>query len=633
MGRPAWLTRARHEGAAIAALVTERLDALAGGAAPAATSPALAPDSRLAVILAALEATDADRALCLTCLAPEFDPRLYARYQEATGRAWATEWLASSLFAEPGLPLLTEGSASLRWLLIERQAHAPGEPPALMADPALREWVGGMASIPARLDGAATGVAPLPPLDGWEVDGVARQARAALERGASVLLIVEGTPGGGRATAAAVVAEALGRRAFGVRPGTTGRDWTRRDTIIAHRFAHVAGTAIIWRGPPPAGALLPAGLPPAQVQAVTLDPGQSPPEVHDLVPLHLKLPALGAAERSGMLQAALPESGGWPEADRQALLRRRTLTPGTIARLARAAPRRVEEATALLDAGQEAAMGGLARKVSGAPGWDDIALPKDLEADLRTLAFEAALRVDATGAGKLAPLFARESGLVALFAGPPGAGKTMAAQVLARDLGLDLFRIDSGAVVSKYIGETSKNLGSIFARATHVDAVLFFDEADALFAKRTEVRDSRDRHANADTSYLLQLIEGGFDGVAILATNRKTDIDPAFQRRIRYVFDFPRPSAVARTRIWTRAAEALSPERAAALAPIWEPLGAALDVTGAQIKTTLVAAHFAALRSGSPMTAEDVVRAAERELAKEGRTLGARERERIRAHA
>jgi SpoVK/Ycf46/Vps4 family AAA+-type ATPase len=163
--------------------------------------------------------------------------------------------------------------------------------------------------------------------------------------------------------------------------------------------------------------------------------------------------------------------------------------------------------------------------------------------------------------------------------------------------------------------------------------VLFFDEADALFAKRTEERDSRDRHANADTSYLLQLIEGGFDGVAILATNRKTDIDPAFQRRIRYVFDFPRPSAVARTRIWTRAAEALSPERAAALAPIWEPLGAALDVTGAQIKTTLVAAHFAALRSGSPMTAEDVVRAAERELAKEGRTLGARERERIRAHA
>ncbi|MEM9141221.1 MAG: ATP-binding protein, partial [Pseudomonadota bacterium] len=217
--------------------------------------------------------------------------------------------------------------------------------------------------------------------------------------------------------------------------------------------------------------------------------------------------------------------------------------------------------------------------------------------------------------------------LVTLFHGAPGTGKTMAAQVLAHELGLDLYRIDCSAVISKYIGETAKNMREIFARARAVDAVLFFDEADALFARRTEVKDSHDRHANTDTSYLLQLIEGDFDGVAILATNRMGDMDPAFLRRIRHVFEIPRPDAAARTRIWQRAGAALSPKTSADL---WPLLGEVLEFTGAQIKTCLLTAHFAAQRRGGPLGPGDILYGAEREMAKEGRSMGTRDRERIR---
>ena len=123
--------------------------------------------------------------------------------------------------------------------------------------------------------------------------------------------------------------------------------------------------------------------------------------------------------------------------------------------------------------------------------------------------------------------------------------------MIAADLELDLFRVDLATVVSKYIGETAKHLGQIFSRTAKMNAVLLFDEADALFSKRTEVKDSHDRYANADTSYLLQLLEE-YRGIVILATNKKQNIDPAFIRRVRYVLDFPRPNEEQRRQIWVR---------------------------------------------------------------------------------
>ena len=128
---------------------------------------------------------------------------------------------------------------------------------------------------------------------------------------------------------------------------------------------------------------------------------------------------------------------------------------------------------------------------------------------------------------------------VALFHGPKGTGKTLAAQAMARELGLDVFRVDLASVVGKYIGETEKNLDALFDEAERSGAVLLFDEADALFGKRTEVKDAHDRHANIEAGYLLQRVEA-FNGIAILTTNARQNIDPAFLRRLRYVVEFPR---------------------------------------------------------------------------------------------
>src|SRR5205085_848713 len=144
---------------------------------------------------------------------------------------------------------------------------------------------------------------------------------------------------------------------------------------------------------------------------------------------------------------------------------------------------------------------------------------------------------------------ARRRGTTALFAGPPGTGKTMAAEIIAGDLGLDLYRIDLSGVVSKYIGETEKNLDRIFTAAENANAILFFDEADALFGKRSEVRDSHDRYANIEISYLLQKMEQ-YEGVAILATNLRGNLDESFTRRLAFSVAIPFPEEDERRRIW-----------------------------------------------------------------------------------
>jgi SpoVK/Ycf46/Vps4 family AAA+-type ATPase len=209
----------------------------------------------------------------------------------------------------------------------------------------------------------------------------------------------------------------------------------------------------------------------------------------------------------------------------------------------------------------------------------------------------------------------------------------MTAQVVAAELGLDLVRIDLASTVNKYIGETAKNLRRIFARAAEMNAVLLFDEADALFAKRTDVRDAHDRHANADTNYLLQKLED-FDGIALLASNRKQNMDSAFIRRIRYMMDFPRPRPTERRTIWKRLArELVGDERAMALEPLLGAFADQVDLSGAQIKLALLGAIFFAKESGQPLGLDHLHCAIERELAKEGRSGEVGVKERFRCHA
>jgi SpoVK/Ycf46/Vps4 family AAA+-type ATPase len=258
----------------------------------------------------------------------------------------------------------------------------------------------------------------------------------------------------------------------------------------------------------------------------------------------------------------------------------------------------------------------LAERIETRAGWDDLVLPPPQVAILREMTGQLAERTKVYERwGFRARLSSRGLGLSALFAGASGTGKTLAAEVMANALGLDLYRIDLSAVVSKYIGETEKNLRRIFDGAETGGAILLFDEADALFGRRSEVKDSHDRYANIEVSYLLQRMES-YSGLAILTTNMKSHLDPAFLRRLRFVIDFPFPGSAERAQIWARAFPKSVPREKLEIAPL-----AQLNLSGGSIQSIALNASFLAAASRSKVDMMHVLQAAQREYAKLERPL------------
>jgi hypothetical protein len=253
---------------------------------------------------------------------------------------------------------------------------------------------------------------------------------------------------------------------------------------------------------------------------------------------------------------------------------------------------------------------GLAQRIEPAAGWDDLILPPRQKEVLHQVAVHVRHRAKVYQDWGFAAKCGRGLGISALFAGASGTGKTMAAEVLANELGLDLYRIDLSQVVSKYIGETEKNLRRVFDTAEGGAAVLLFDEADALFGKRTEVKDSHDRYANIEVSYLLQRMEA-YRGLAILTTNRKNALDQAFLRRIRFVIEFPFPDAAQRAEIWRRVFPQLTPTQDLNIARL-----AQLNVAGGHIRNVAMGAAFLAADAGEPVRMGHLLSAARLEFAK-----------------
>ncbi len=236
----------------------------------------------------------------------------------------------------------------------------------------------------------------------------------------------------------------------------------------------------------------------------------------------------------------------------------------------------------------------LARRIRPIHTWDDIVLPADPLAQLGEMCRRVAQSYRVLGEWGFGGKLSIGKGVNALFAGPSGTGKTMAAAILANELGLDLYKIDLSQVVSKYIGETEKNLDAIFKGAENSNAILFFDEADALFGKRSEVRDSHDRYANIEISYLLQKMED-YEGVAILATNLRQNMDEAFVRRLAFSIDFPFPDEVDRRRIW----DGIWPEGISLAEDVdLDLLSRQFKLSGGNIKNVALAAAFLASDDG-----------------------------------
>ncbi|WP_129285770.1 ATP-binding protein [Streptomyces sp. GZWMJZ-114] len=257
-----------------------------------------------------------------------------------------------------------------------------------------------------------------------------------------------------------------------------------------------------------------------------------------------------------------------------------------------------------------------ARRIVPDVGWDDLVLPPDPLSHLRELALRCRYREQVLGDWRLSAGGGRGRGVLALFAGESGTGKTLSAEVIAYELGLDLYVVQLSSVVDKYVGETEKNLERIFAEADRTDAVLLFDEADAVFGKRSEVKSSHDKYANMESAYLLQRLEA-FDGIAVLTTNLRANIDDAFTRRLDLIVDFPFPDEEQRRALWRHSLTHVPH------APDLDPGSCARDfeLAGGAIRSAVVTAAYAAAARGDKVTAADLRTGAVREYRKAGRIV------------
>ena len=302
------------------------------------------------------------------------------------------------------------------------------------------------------------------------------------------------------------------------------------------------------------------------------------------------------------------------------------LDPEQIVRAARAAaqtvvavdrPMTVADVAAAARSQNAAGLDHLARRLEPRVGWDDLVLPGFVEGQLRELTARARHRETVIGTWGVGHSTGGGTGISALFAGDSGTGKTMSAEVVAGDLGFDLYVIDLSTVVDKYIGETEKNLDRIFAEADRVNGVLLFDEADALFGRRSEVKDARDRYANVEVAYLLQRMES-FDGLAILTTNLRANVDEAFVRRLDAIVDFPMPEEDDRRRLWARNLPTTLPQ---------DPdidldfLARRFKLSGGDIRNICVSGAYLAAAADRPVSMADLIRATEREYRKLGRLM------------
>jgi len=292
-------------------------------------------------------------------------------------------------------------------------------------------------------------------------------------------------------------------------------------------------------------------------------------------------------------------------------------------------PAEIRAAAQVASAGAEAVLDACRRLLYSEPGelftslpcpygWEDIVLAPAIRQQLEELAAQARLGAAVLEDWGFERLCRMGRGLNVLFAGSSGTGKTMAAQVVARVLGRELYRVDLAGVVNKYIGETEKRLKQVFEACERSAVVLFFDEADALFGQRSQVKDAHDRYANIQIDYLLQRMEQ-FDGVAILATNRKKDLDAAFLRRLRFIVDFLPPNPQERLTLWRLSLSERSPSGEGLLDRVdWSWLADNLVLNGAEIKSIALAAAFLARAEGSRIGMDHLLRAARREMNKNG---------------
>ncbi|HYI65201.1 MAG TPA: ATP-binding protein [Allosphingosinicella sp.] len=543
-----------------------------------------------------------ERGILFLCVAAELDTGIGAAFAEAQGdrqRTYPTFALAMILFEDPAWEAVSPEGPLRHWRLIEisQPAATPLTQAALRADERIVNYVKGLNHLDDRLAALLTPIdAPPQPLPPSQRAVAAKLAGRA--GGGEARLALNGADRAAKRRIAAAAAGALGLHLFRLTAETipSGADLELAARLWARdrRLLPVALLIDAHDVEPTASADSPAARVRAFAEAgggiVFVDSRDGLPGLEPDLAVDVTRPT-PAEQRSAWVEALGAAAGadvpamlasqfdlGQPEIE--AIAAEAVEEPddeGLAARLWKASLAR-----------SRPALSRLAERLDPKARWDDLVLPETETALLHRIVDQVRARALVYDDWGYRERMNRGLGISALFAGDSGTGKTMAAEVIANALALDLYRIDLSAVVSKYIGETEKNLRQVFDAAEAGGAILFFDEADALFGKRGEVKDSHDRYANIEINYLLQRMEA-FGGLAILATNRKSDLDNAFARRLRFVVDFPYPSAAERRRIWERAFAPGVPLRGVDFDHL-----AAFDLSGGTIHNVALNAAFLA---------------------------------------
>jgi hypothetical protein len=590
-----------------------RVEAEADGAEAAGA------DLRLRRLARAFGLDAYDTEVLLVALAPDLDPRFerfYAYLHDEVHRKRASTGLAFDLCGA-GF-----GASDQRWRLGSEGPLAAGG--LVCVEESERPFLTRSLRVPDRVAAFLLGddtpdraVAEM--AAGWvQIDTVTPQVLTAR------LSYLREQPGAAAQAAAASALASAGRPPVVLDLGRLDRgDDAAILAAVAVREARLCGGALVAgpvevlaeRGPADVRAFAEAPCPVVLYGARAWDPLWSKE-----VPLLLEAPQPSGAQREAVWSAAL--NGDTPLDATTATVGFR-LNPEQVVRAAVAAQRQAgaEErpvAAADLQAGARAqnaaGLERLARRVEPRAAWPDLVLPPVVVGQLSDLVDRTRFRervLDGWGMGERS---SRGRGITALFAGESGTGKTLSAEVLAGQLGLDLYVIDLSTVVDKYIGETEKHLDRIFAEADRVNGVLLFDEADALFGKRSDVRDSHDRYANVEVAYLLQRMER-FDGLAFLTTNLRSNLDDAFTRRLDAIVDFPMPDETDRLRLWDLHLRPGVPRAAEVDLPF---LAQRFRISGGNIRNIALAASFRAAAADRPVEMADLIRATEGEYRKLG---------------
>jgi hypothetical protein len=612
-----------------------RLITAGGEARPEAGTDA-APDAALpppgfATLRDRLGLTPFELNILLLCVAMELDTSvagLCARVQREPERAYPTFALALSLFDEPAWEALSPEGPLRHWHLVEisQPGGAPLTTSRLRADEWVVNYLKGLSYLDDRLTplvmplAVAEPALELPPSQARIAEQiVARLTRTAPGKSPPPVQLLGPDPTSKRLLASAVCG-ALHRHPYRMHASalpsapadleTFARLW-QRAARLQPLALHVETDGLDQAGQRGANASVLArflGRVNALVFVETAEPWQGLPDGSLSIDVAKPTPA----EQKAAWAAALGAEAGDAPAR---LAGQFSLNLDAIREIAGESrdPTGAVDHDRLWDAvlaRTRPTLEAMAERIVPKAGWDDIVLPAAETALLHQIAAQVAQRNRVYQDWGFAEKMSRGFGISALFAGESGTGKTMAAEVVANHLRLDLYRIDLSAVVSKYIGETEKNLRRLFDAAEAGGMILFFDEADALFGKRSEVKDSHDRYANIEVNYLLQRMES-FGGLAILASNMKSALDGAFMRRLRFIVTFPFPAAAERRAIWQRAFPAATPTSGLDFDRL-----ARLDLAGGHIASIALNAAFAAAQTDGEVTMPIVLDAARNELRK-----------------